>query len=109
MQNQMTLGILYGELIELLFFALAGVWLLYAWPRAVRRQIERKEISEEDGKARLRKLPPKHGYLLMIMGLGLTFADLWQKGFFGYSKLLALVPGAISVGLFIFWLRHRST
>jgi len=34
---------------------------------------------------------------------------MWQEGFFGYSKLLALIPAAISIALFVLWLRHRKS
>jgi|GEM_PF-3447311 len=45
----------------------------------------------------------------MLVGIGLMFMDLWQVGMLGYSKLLALVPAGIAIGVFIFWLRHRNT
>jgi hypothetical protein len=47
------------------------------------------------------------GYLLMIVGIGLMFMGLWEAGIFGYSKLLAFIPAAISIGLSLIWLRHR--
>jgi len=45
----------------------------------------------------------------MILAIGLMFAELWKAGFFGYSRLLALVPATFSVGLFLFWLRRRRS
>jgi hypothetical protein len=101
-------GQLSGEAITDVILLLIGVWLLWLWPRSVHRKIERGELSEEAGETALRKIPPKQGYLIMIVAIGLMFMKLWQVGFFGYSKLLALVPATFSVGLFILWLRHRN-
>ena len=49
------------------------------------------------------------GYLFIIIGLGLIFVGLWDAGFFGDSKFFALIPGAIGIGLFVFWLRRRRS
>ena len=96
------------ELIGSAWLLLMGVWLLWFGPRSIQRRIERGKISEEIGEAALRRIPSKQGYLFVIMAIGLTFVALWDKGVFGHSKLLALIPAIISIGLFVFWLRRRT-
>ena len=82
--------------------------LLLFGPRNVHRKIERGEMSEEEGETALRN-QPKVAYLAMTMAIALVFVELCDKGLFGYSKLLALVPATISVGVVVFWLRHRRS
>jgi hypothetical protein len=84
-----------------------GTAVLYVFPCYIHRRIESGRLSEEEGESILRKIPPAVGYLFIIMGIAAMFASMWQEGYFGYSKLLALIPGTVSVCLFIFWLRHR--
>ena len=102
-------GELWSEAITDVILLLVGVWLLWMWSRSVRRKIERRDISQEVGETALRRIPPEQGYLIMILAIGLMFAELWKAGFFGYSRLLALVPATFSVGLFLFCLRRRRS
>src|SRR5207245_8957056 len=104
-----TFGGLWREAMTDGILLLVGVWLLWIWARSVRRKIERRDISEEVGEIALRRIPSKQGYLIMILAIGLMFAELWKVGFFGYSRLLALVPATFSVGLFLFCLRRRRS
>ena len=102
-------GELWSEAITDVILLLVGVWLLWMWPRSVRRKIERRDISQEVGETALRRIPSKQWYLIMILAIGLMFAELWKVGFFGYSRLVASVPATFSVGLFLFWLRRRRS
>ena len=88
---------------------LIGATILYVWPRIIRRKIETGKLSKDEGESTLGRIPRQSGYILIIAGIAAMFAELWQKGFFGYSKLLALVPATVSVGLFLFWWRHRRS
>jgi small-conductance mechanosensitive channel len=101
-------GQLWGELISALILVLIGVWLLWFWPRNLRRKVDRKVISEETAENALSKIHPKQGYLLILIAVVLTFMEFWKAGFLGYSRLLALIPAAVSIGLFVLWLRHRK-
>jgi len=107
--NQTPAGQFWGGLIEHLLWVLAGSWVLYGWPRSVNRKLQRGQLTEDQAQERLRKLRPQLGYIIMLVGIGLMFMDLWQVGMLGYSKLLALVPAGIAIGVFIFWLRRRNT
>jgi hypothetical protein len=89
----------------LLLFSI-GAFLVWLWPHSVRRKVKQNRVTEEDAESLLSKIRPQ-GYVLMVLAVAVTLAELWQTGVFGYSKLLAIIPGSISVGLFIFWLRHR--
>jgi hypothetical protein len=88
---------------------LIGATLLYIWPRIIHRTIESGKLSEEEGESILGRIPPRSGYTLIIVGVAAMFMELWQKGFFGYSKLLALLPATISIAFFVLWLRHRNS
>ena len=103
----MTFASISGQLITSLILIVIGVWLLWFWPRSIRRKIDSGDISEEAGENALRKIQPGQGYIIIIIAIVLMFMKLWKAGFFGYSKLLALIPATLSVGLFILWLRHR--
>src|ERR1700738_1504496 len=92
-------GQFYGELIDALFWFIVGAWLLYVWPHPIRRNIDRDELTNEEGEAKLRRLPPKLGYVLIIFGIGQILLELQQVGFFGESKLPALLMFGISLGL----------
>ena len=85
-----------------------GAYLLWLWPRRIRRKVRQNRLSEEEAESVLSKIPPRQGYLFVVIAFGVTFMELWRAGTFGYSRMFAIVPGAISVGLFIFWLRHRK-
>jgi len=97
----------WDALITGLLLFSVGVFLVWFWPQSVRRKIKQDRVTEEDAERLLSKIRPQ-GYILMILAAAVTLAELWQADLFGYSKLFALVPAAISVGLFIFWLRHRK-
>ena len=76
---------------------LIGAALLHLWPRLIHRKIESGKLSEEEGESILRRIPREVGYMLIIVGIGAMFMELWNQGFFGYSKLLALIPAAFSI------------
>ena len=69
-------------------FAFVGAWM--AWVGSPKGNVQ-----------------PVTGYLLTIVGIGLMFIGLWEAGLFGDSKLLAIIPGAISIALLVAWLLKR--
>jgi hypothetical protein len=88
---------------------LMGATLLHIWPRIIHRKIESGKLSDEEGESILGRTPRRSGYTLIIVGVAAMFIELWDKGFFGYSKLLALLPATISIAFFVLWLRHRNS
>ncbi|SRR5216684_1892852 len=100
-------GQFYGDLIDDLFWVIVGAWLPYLRPQRIRRKVDRGEITNEDGETELRKLPPKVGYVLIIVGIGQMVIQLEQIGFFGESKLPVVLTLGISLGLVAFWMWQR--
>jgi hypothetical protein len=93
----------FGDLISATVLALLGIWLLYVWPRSIRRQIARGNLSEEDGEARLRMCPPKSGYVSFLAAIALTCMWLFDKGFFdGIETVVGVLMLAFSLGLLAF-------
>jgi Na+-transporting methylmalonyl-CoA/oxaloacetate decarboxylase gamma subunit len=97
----------WGALITGFLLFSIGAFLVWLWPQSVRRKVKQNRVTEEDAENLLSKIRPQ-GYLLMVIAVAVTLAELWQAGLFGYSKLLAIIPGSISVGLLILWLYHRK-
>ena len=92
-----------GDLFSAALVALAGVWLLYIWPRSIRRQIERGDLSEEDGQARLRMCPPSSGYAAFLLAICFTYVWLFNNGFFSGIEIIVGVSTLVfSLGLIAF-------
>lgn len=45
----------------------AGAYLAWIWPRRVRREVQSNDISERQGREKLRQFSPRLGYLVMIL------------------------------------------
>jgi HAMP domain-containing protein len=92
-----------GDLFSAALAALIGVWLLYVWPRSVRRQIERGDLSEEDAQVRLRMCPPSTGYAAFLMAICFTCVWLFNNGFFsGREIIVGVLMLGFSLGLIAF-------
>jgi hypothetical protein len=104
-----NVGQFYGELVDALFWLIAGAWVLYGWPRSIRRKIDRNELTTREGQARLRRFPPQVGYVFILIAIAQIIFELDQLGFFegGRSVFGAVVLFAMSLGLFVFWWRQR--
>ena len=93
----------FGDLISATILVFLGIWLLYVWPRSIRRQIERGSLSEENGQARLRMCPPKSGYVSFLAAIALTGMWLFNNGFFGgIETIVGVLILVFSVGLVVF-------
>jgi hypothetical protein len=93
----------FGDLISATVFVVLGIWLLYVWPRSIRRQIARGNLSEEDGQARLRMCPPKSGYVSFLAAIALMSMWLFNNGFFrGTETIVGVLMLAFSLGLLAF-------
>jgi hypothetical protein len=93
----------YGELFSAALLVLGGIWVLYVWPRSVRRQIERGDLSEEDGQARLRMCSPSSGYTAFLLAVCFTCVWLFNNGFFsGIEIIVGVLMLAFSLGLIAF-------
>ena len=46
-----------------------GVYVVWFWPRHVRRDIDSGKCTEEQGRAKLKKFNPRLGYLIIIFGI----------------------------------------
>jgi hypothetical protein len=53
----------------------AGAFLAWRWPRRVRREVESGDISEQQGREKLRRFSPMLGYLVMTAATLLAIAQ----------------------------------
>ena len=104
-----NVGQFYGELIDALFWLIVGAWVLYGWPRSIRRKVDRNELTMRESEAKLRKFSPQLGYVFILIAISQIILELDQLGFFenGRSIFGAIVFFAMSLGLFVFWWRQR--
>ena len=90
----------YGDLISAIVCLLMGIWSLYVWPRSIRRQVERDDLSEEDARARFRMFPPSSGYGLFLLAIALVCMWLFNNGFFrNIETIVGASMLAFSLGL----------
>ena len=62
-------GQFIGGCVENLIWVGVGAYVVWFWPRGVRRAIELGKTTEEQGAAKLKKFNPRLGYLIIIFGL----------------------------------------
>ena len=101
----------FGDLFSATLCVLMGIWLLYVWPRSIRRQIVRGDLNEEDAQARLRMCPPKSGYISFLLAIALICAWLFSNGFFsGIEILVGVLMLIFSLGLlgFAVWQMRKA-
>jgi uncharacterized membrane protein YiaA len=101
-------GQIWGELVTGLVLFSIGAWLAWFLPGYVRRKVRQNRMSEEEADNTLNRMSSKQGYIIMLLAVAITFAQLWRSGLFGYSKLLAVIPATVSLGLFVLWLSYRK-
>jgi len=102
----------YADLITGVFFIIVGILLRYAWPGGVHKKVARGELSEEEGRDRLRRLHPKTGYVSILMGICLTLMSLFQMGLFhGFEQVLGALMIAFSIGViaFVVWQKRKAS
>ena len=68
-------GQLIGSTIEYLVWFGAGAYLAWFWPRRIRHQVHSGKISHAKGQAKLKKLSPVVGYLLMIAAIAFALSN----------------------------------
>jgi len=69
MLAQIGTGQFIGGCVEGLIWVGVGVWVVWFWPHRVRRDVKSGKFTEEEGQAKLKKLNPRFGYLIVIFGL----------------------------------------
>lgn len=74
----MPRGQLIGSCIENCIWVLVGFYIVFAWPRRVRRQVASGKLTEEAAQTRLKKFRPQFGYLLVVLGLVRLVSDIYQ-------------------------------
>lgn len=70
-------GQLIGSCIEYALWFAGGAYLAWFWPRRVRRDIQSGKISEEQGRAKLKKFSPLLGYLVMIAAVAFALSNFF--------------------------------
>jgi hypothetical protein len=103
-----NIGQFYGELVDALFWLIAGTWTLFGWPRSIGHKIARQELTTREGQARLRTFPPQLGYVFILMAIAQVIMELDQLGFFEGGRAIfgSLVLFAMSFALVVFWWRQ---
>jgi len=71
-------GQFIGSCVEDLIWVGVGVYVVWFWPRRVRRDVQAGTMSDEQGRAKLKKFNPRIGYLIAIFGL-VRLADEFSK------------------------------
>jgi hypothetical protein len=110
MPRTINIGQFYGGLIGAALFVLVAIWYLYAWPRSLRRRIDRGDIDAFDGVAKLRKAP-LIGYFLLLIAIADLIGTLNYIGVLGdwiYLPLLAAVGIAMLFVARRLWRQHTS-
>ena len=62
-------GQFIGGCVEDLIWVGIGTYVVWFWPRRVRRDIESGKTPVEQGLAKVNKFNPRLGYLIIIFGL----------------------------------------
>jgi hypothetical protein len=71
-------GQFIGGCIEDVIWIGVGAYVVWFWPRRVRRAVQAGTISDEQGQAKLKRFNPRFGYLIVIFGL-VRLADEFSK------------------------------
>jgi len=110
MPRTINIGQFYGGLIGAALWVLVAIWYLYAWPRSLRRRIDRGDIDAFDGVAKLRKAP-LIGYFLLLIAIADLIGTLNYIGVLGDWIYLPLLAAVVIAMLFVarrLWRQHRS-
>ena len=62
-------GQFIGGCVEDAFWIGVGVYVVWFWPRRIRRDISLGKTTKEQGLAKLKKFNPRLGYFIIIIGL----------------------------------------
>jgi hypothetical protein len=62
-------GQFIGGCVENALWIGVGVYVVWFWPRSVRRDITSGKTTEAQGLAKLKKFNPRLGYLIILWGL----------------------------------------
>jgi hypothetical protein len=62
-------GQFVGSCVEYLIWIGAGVYLVWFWPKRVRRDILAGKISEDEGRAKLTKFKPWVRFMFIVYGV----------------------------------------
>jgi hypothetical protein len=69
-------GQFIGGCVENLLWVGVGAYVVWFWPRRVRRDIDSGKTTEGEGLAKLKKFNPRLGYLIIILGLARLAEDI---------------------------------
>src|SRR5947209_4676510 len=70
-------GQLIGSCVEYALWFAGGAYLAWVWPRRVRRDVQSGKITEEQGRAKLKKFSPLLGYLVMIAAIAFALSNFF--------------------------------
>jgi len=76
--STISLAQFLGGLIETTLIFAGGLYLLFLWPRIIRRRVEAGKLSLVEAAEKLRKPSPKLGYLLLAIAAGQLMLELMQ-------------------------------
>lgn len=78
MLSTIPVGQFVGGLLETTLIFAGGLYLLFFWPRIIRRRVETGKLSLAEAAEKLRKPNPKLGYLLLAIAAGQLMLELMQ-------------------------------
>jgi hypothetical protein len=70
-------GQLIGACVEYAFWFGVGSYLAWFRPRRLRQAVESGRISEEQSRAKLKKLSPLLGYLVMVAAIAFALSQFF--------------------------------
>jgi len=99
MPRTINIGQFYGGLLGAAFWMLAAIWYLYISPRSLRRRIDRRDIDEFDGLAKIRKASLV-GYMLLLIAIADAVGTLDYVGAFGSPWVAIVLQLAVVISIF---------
>jgi len=75
MSRNVPTGQLVGGLIEYAIWFAVGAYFAWFRPRRIRKAVEAGKISEEESRARLKKISPLLGYLVMLLAIAFAVSE----------------------------------
>jgi hypothetical protein len=100
MALNIPVGQFVGSLVEACLWLTVGIYLAWIRPWRLRRTAAREGLDDEEIGAKMKKAPPKLGFVLLLIGVFRIIMQLDQAGVWQLSKaggVVLLVAGVCGV------------
>jgi protein-S-isoprenylcysteine O-methyltransferase Ste14 len=106
MALNIPVGQFVGGLVEACLWLTIGIYLAWIRPWRLRRTVARERLDDEEIEAKLRKAPPKLGFVLLLIGVFQIITQLDQAGVWQLSTAGGIVLLIAGVGGAVFGIRQ---